>query len=135
MASVQVDVQPAINSDVHIPRKYMDRTTKLVLLQIFSELSAHKWTVAIRNFKFREFLKLTQFLEFNRGQIKRVYDLYECTLNLKKLIASLVVSKTGEKMADSALSVSIESMIGIDTVGLLNADDNENTFSALRSRC
>jgi hypothetical protein len=113
MASVQVGVPPAVNPDVHIPRKYMDNTTKDVLLRLFSELAAQEnWTIVARNKKFHELLKLPQFKELNRNQIKRVYDLYDCTINLKKLIASLVVSKTGEMMEDSGQSISIDLMIG-----------------------
>jgi hypothetical protein len=114
MANVGAIIPPALNTDSPIHKKYMDRTTKNVLLRLFSELSAHEnWTVAVRNKKFRDLLKLPQFSDLNRGQIKRVYDLYDSTINLKKLIASLVVSKTGEMMNDSSQSMSVDSMIGI----------------------
>jgi hypothetical protein len=114
MASVQVNVQYAINPDAPIPRKYMNRETKDHFLQLFSNLSAHKnWSVAVRNKKFHELLKHSQFETLNGGQIKRVYDLYDCTINLKKFIASLVITKTGEMMNDPSQSMSVDSMIGI----------------------
>lgn len=81
-------------------------------MNFFSELSAHKkCTVAVRNGKFRALLKLPQFSDLNRRQIKGVYNLYEFTINLKQLIARLVTFKTDEIVNDQTKSTSIDSMI------------------------
>ena len=54
-----------------------------------------------------------QFIYLNRDQVKRVFDLYQSTINLKNFIAKLAVVTTDGMITDPTKSMSIDAMIGI----------------------
>jgi hypothetical protein len=96
------------------PRKYISPLLKQTLLNFFSEsLAFTNWTIAERNEKFRQIIKEPRYVHLNRDQIKRVFDLYSSTINLKKLIAKFVLDKTDEMIKDNSKSMSVNSMIAI----------------------
>ena len=111
---VPADVNGPADDAIGQRSKHMSSNVKQILLEFFAKCNAFElWNDTIRNSKIRAIIKLSKFMDYNRNQIKRVYDLYASTVSLKKIIATSVVAKTNEMINDNVKSILVESMISL----------------------